>query len=439
MVPVPLIRWVASICIAIASSSSAFAQAEREPLPEPLTLQAALSAGLQGHPEMDLAKAQLRAAQIRLNQAESSYGFDAFVELQPRAASRASNSGVDFQNDSRYGLVLDKRLSDFGRTKSRISAAQFEIDARSAGLLAQRDRQIVDVMRHFFAVILADQNYQMRNEKMALDYFRYSRTEERRDRFQEYSDLEVAEKEVLYRKSYALRHRADLERRQRRHELALALGRPGELSNELQKPDLSIYLERDIPEYTEAVEQILARSPVVEARRRDLAAAEAKVEVARKVNSPVLSFEFEAREYYDASFASRDRYRANLKFIAPILNGTARRDTEVALAENVVFQKRAELFAAEFAVREEVLGLLTDLQVGRSEIAAAKAQQTYRGYYQDRSRAMYEMEMQTDFGDAQAAAAEAMLEMSQVEFQQALLWVRLDALRAEPTPMLQEN
>ncbi len=274
---------------------------------------------------------------------------------------------------------------------------------------------------------------------MALDYFRYSRMEERRDRFQEYSDLEVAEKEVLYRKSYALRHRADLERRQRRHELALALGRPGELSNELQKPDLSIYLERDIPEYTEAVEQILARSPVVEARRRDLAAAEAKVEVARKVNSPVLSFEFEAREYYDASFASRDRYRANLKFIAPILNGTARRDTEVALAENVVFQKRAELFAAEFAVREEVLGLLTDLQVGRSEIAAAKAQQTYRGYYQDRSRAMYEMEMQTDFGDAQAAAAEAMLEMSQVEFQQALLWVRLDALRAEPTPMLQEN
>ncbi|NDA15484.1 MAG: hypothetical protein EBZ14_09570, partial [Gammaproteobacteria bacterium] len=57
MVPVPLIRWVASICIAIASSSSAFAQAEREPLPEPLTLQEALSAGLQGHPEMDLAKA----------------------------------------------------------------------------------------------------------------------------------------------------------------------------------------------------------------------------------------------------------------------------------------------------------------------------------------------------------------------------------------------
>lgn len=439
MVPVPLIRWVASICIAIASSSSALAQAEREPLPEPLTLQAALSAGLQGHPNMDLAKAQLRGAQIRLNQVESSYGFDAFVELQPRAASRASNSGMDFQNDSRYGLVLDKRLSDFGRTKSRISAAQSDIDARTAGLLAQRDQQLIDVMQHFFAVLLADQNYQMRNEKMALDYFRYARAEERRVRFQQYSELEVAEKEVFYRKSYAARQRAGLERRQRRHELALALGRPGELSNELQKPDLSIYLERDIPEYTETVDQVLASSPVVEARRQDLAAAEAKVEVARKVNSPVLSFEFEAREYYDSSFASRDRYRANLKFIAPIFNGTARRDTEVALAENAVFQKKAELLAAEFSVREEVLSLLTDLQVGQAEIAAAKAQQTYRAYYQDRSRAMYEMEMQTDFGDAQAAAAAAMLEMSQVEFNQALLWARLDALRAKPTPMLQEN
>ncbi len=56
----------------------------------------------ESHPDIDLAQTQLRAAQIRLNQLESTYGFDAFVELQPRVASRASNPGVDFQNDSRY-------------------------------------------------------------------------------------------------------------------------------------------------------------------------------------------------------------------------------------------------------------------------------------------------------------------------------------------------
>jgi outer membrane protein TolC len=420
-------------------AANSYAQPAQTPLSEPLTLSTALRVSLESHPDIDLAQTQLRAAQIRLNQLESTYGFDAFVELQPRVASRASNPGVDFQNDSRYGVVLDKRISDFGRTKNRISAAQSEIEARAAGLIAQQDQHLIQVMRRFFSVILADQAYQMYNERLAIDFFRYSRAQERRDRFEQFSDLEIAEKEALYRKSYAARHRADLERRQRRHELALALGRPGEWSGQLQRPDLSEYLERAVPDYAELVDDILAKSPVVLARRRELDAAEAKIEVARKINSPVLSFEFEAREYYDASFASRDRYRANLKFIAPIFNGTDRRDTEIALAENAVFQKRAELLAAEFAVREEVLGLLTDLQVGRAEIAAAKAQQTYQSYYQDRARAMYEMEMSADLGDAQAAAVEAMLDMSRAEFQQTLRWARLDALRAERVVLLREN
>lgn len=431
-------RRVCAVAL-LAVGAIGHADNERPALPEPLTLQAAVRAGLIEHPEMDFARAQLRAAQIRLGQVEASYGFDAFIELQPRAASRAATAGVDFQNDSRYGLVLDKRLSDFGRTEKRKEAAQSEIEARESALIAHEDRRLLEVMEHYFAVILADYAYRARNERLALDYFRYSRMEERRDRFQQYSDLEVAEKEVQYRRSFTARHRADLQRRQSRHELALALGRPGELSAELKMPDLSVYLDRDVPEYTNLVDEVIARSPMVESHRREVAAAKAKIEVARKINSPVLSLEFEAREYYDPSFSSRDRYRANLKFIAPIVNGTGRRDTEVALAENDLFRRQAELLAAEYAVREELLNVLTDLQVGRAELAAASAEQTYRVYYQDRSRAMYEMEMSTDLGDAQAAAAEAMLEKIRAEFLQAMRWVRLDALLARPVAFLEEQ
>ncbi|MBT6658039.1 MAG: TolC family protein, partial [Proteobacteria bacterium] len=294
-------RWP-SIALAVGLWIAFFpaeGQVERASLPQPLTLQSALTVSLESHPDLVPARARLQAAQIREMQVDASYGFDAFVELQPRASSRASNSDTDFQNDSRYGLVLDKRLTDFGRTTARKEAVRAEINARQAELIARQDQHLLDVMNRYFAVILADYAYRARNEQLALDYFRFSRMQERHERFEQYSELEVAEKEALYRKAYVNRHRADLERRLTRHELALTLGRPGELSSELQMPDLSVYLEREIPIYTEIVDQAIARSPIAQARRDDVAAARAKVDVAKKINSPVLSIQLEARDYYD--------------------------------------------------------------------------------------------------------------------------------------------
>lgn len=159
--------------------------------------------------------------------------------------------------------------------------------------------------------------------------------------------------------------------------------------------------------------------------------------MAKKLSSPVLSADFEAREYHDSAFASRDRYRLNLKFIMPLFNGTRTRDTEVALAENALVQKQAELLAAEYAVREEVMALVSDLLVNRAAAAAADSDNTYRSDYQDRSRAMYEMEMRSDLGDAQAAAAEALLEVTRVDFEQALLWAEFDALLARPSALME--
>ncbi len=91
-------------------------------------------------------------------------------------------------------MVLDKRISDFGRTKNRISAAQSEIEARAAGLDRAAGSTPDSGDEAIFSVILADQAYQMYNERLAIDFFRYSRAQERRDRFEQFSDLEIAEK-----------------------------------------------------------------------------------------------------------------------------------------------------------------------------------------------------------------------------------------------------
>ena len=93
------------------------------PLPEPLTLTDALRLGATAHPELTMAESEVNAAKINLGKVDSSYGFDAFVELQPRLSSRAALDHVEFEDDSRYGLVVKKRLTDFGRTESRKAAA----------------------------------------------------------------------------------------------------------------------------------------------------------------------------------------------------------------------------------------------------------------------------------------------------------------------------
>ena len=122
-----------------------------------------------------------------------------------------------------------------------------------------------------------------------------------------------------------------------------------------------------------------------------------------------------------------------------LCKGAERRDSAVALAENTLVQKQAELLAAEYVVREDVMNLISNLLVNQAAAVAAEADETYRGYYQDRSRAMYEMEMRSDLGDAQAAAAEALLEVTRVDFEQALLWAEMDTLLARPIALLEEK
>ena len=155
------------------------------PLPEPLTLSDALLIGIQSHPKLVVAQSQVAEAEISSGKVDASYGVNAFVELQPRLSSRAAADNVDFQDDSRYGLVIRKRLTDFGRTESRKEAAQSDIAASQARFVTRLDRHRLEIMRSFFAVILSDHAYRARNERLAIEYFRYSRMAERRARLEQ--------------------------------------------------------------------------------------------------------------------------------------------------------------------------------------------------------------------------------------------------------------
>ena len=409
------------------------------PLPTPLTLVDALSLANDSHPDLRIAWANVSRAGIRLREVESSYGVNTLLELQPRVASRASVSGVDFEDDSRFGLVIRKRLSDFGRSASRHVAASASVRSEEAAYQVRRNLHVLEVMEKFFAVILADLAYQAHDESMTVSYFRYKRLADRQASFQQYTDMEVAERELAYRRAYVKRLRSDLTRRQARNSLALALGRPGELSADLAMPDLTVYARQEIPDYHELVDRVISTSPTLEVLRHRIEAAQASVDAVRKADFPVLSAEFEAWEYTDNTSANRDRFRANLKFVLPLFGSTGTKDVRLAEAHNVLFRLQSELTSAEYVLRDRVLELLHGLEVNRAQEVAAAAHEEYRGYYQDHSRALYELELRSDLGNAQAKAAAAMLESTRVRFQRALLWTELDGLLGRPLVLIQEK
>lgn len=409
------------------------------PLPTPLTLVDALSLANDSHPDLRIAWANVSRAGIRLREVESSYGVNTLLELQPRVASSASVSGVDFEDDSRFGLVIRKRLSDFGRSASRHVAASAAVRGEEAAYQVRRNLHVLEVMEKFFAVILADLAYQAHDESMTVSYFRYKRLADRQASFQQYTDMEVAERELAYRRAYVKRLRSDLTRRQARNSLALALGRPGELSADLAMPDLTVYARQEIPDYHELVDRVISTSPTLEVLRHRIEAAQASVDAVRKADFPVLSAEFEAWEYTDNTSANRDRFRANLKFVLPLFGSTGTKDVRLAEAHNVLFRLQSELTSAEYVLRDRVLELLHGLEVNRAQEVAAAAHEEYRGYYQDHSRALYELELRSDLGNAQAKAAAAMLESTRVRFQRALLWTELDGLLGRPLVLIQEK
>ncbi len=84
-------------------------------LPEPLSLQDVLRFFDADHPSLVSARTRVDLAVNRLERARSSYGWTAYADLQPRLASKAARPGHNFDDDSRYGIVVRKRLTDFGR------------------------------------------------------------------------------------------------------------------------------------------------------------------------------------------------------------------------------------------------------------------------------------------------------------------------------------
>lgn len=397
-----------------------------EPLPQPLTLAQALTLAEAGHPELESARAGVALADADTAFADSRLGVRAFLDLTPQTVQPAN--GSDFTDDSRARLVVTKPLYDFGRTSAHTRAATAAASAAGERLADTRARRRMTAMSRFFDVVLADLRYAVDNEAMASAFVAFDRARDRHSLGQ-LSDIDLLEREHRFQEARGRRAESLARQRTTRVQLALALNRPDTIPADVTPPSAPAAWTREPPEFGDIWPRVRAQHPVLRALRREVDAARETVAAERARKRPLLSAEAEAG-YYARELASRDERRATLNLRVPLLQGGEDRAV-LARVQAQLHEREARLAQAEHETHAQAWELLQEIEMLRTQREGAKVRSSYRDLYLDRARALYELEQQTDLGDAMIRNTEAAWLAAQIDYRLALAWARLAALSGE--------
>ena len=393
------------------------------PLPSPLSLEQALSLADDTHPDLVLANAALAQAQAGSRQVQAADDMELGFTAELRAVEPSDIAYYQSHNDSLARLNLSKQLYDFGRTARAEEAAAAELDSRKWLLQSARQQQRLDVMNRFFAVLLADLKYARDNEALSIAYVRYDRASNK-NKLGKVSDIDLTELESVYQQ--ARNELASSRNRQRitRSQLAISLNRPTDLPAELVTPDLEVTkLEGELDGW---VTRVLQENPRLLGLRAEVEAAQKQLQASEAEDNPVLRGELEAATY-NRELGGRDPLSAALVFELPLYSGN-RVDAAAAERRAQVQQKQAELAAYELQLRQQVLEIWMDLDRLGTQREALQVTSDYRDLYLDRSRTLYDMDMQTDLGDSMTQIADIQWQKERNRFDILLAQARLKAL-----------
>jgi len=397
-----------------------------EPLPDPLTLEYALSLADEPHPELELAGAALDRARAGEQLVESRYKAHVGLEVALRAVepSDVAREADPTNNDSWAKLRLGKRLYDFGRSEAAQSAAEQEVRSGEWAHLAARQQRRLDIMARYFDVILADLEYTKDNEAMAAAFVGFDKARDRNE-LGKVSDIRMLELESVYQAVRQRRSVSQARQRTARSRLAMALNRPGELSANLEVPALP-WLEREPGELAALEQAAVDGNPRLQELRAQATAANQRVDAELARRKGELRGELQAAAY-NRKFSNNNPFAAALVYEVPLLTGGTI-DAEAARLRALAREKQALAAAEELAIRQAVLELWLELQSLRARADELEVRAKFRDLYLDRSRALYELEVTSDLGDAMAESSAVRLQTAENRFATALAWARLDAL-----------
>lgn len=398
-----------------------------EPLPEPLTLEAALaSAQNPAHFELIEIEQRLQAQSAELGIERSSNDFRLNLTGRLREVGlneAARNNGEDDAGDNAASLILSKPLYDFGLQDSLESRKELQMRALEQQKILLIERRRLQILEKYFAVLNADNHFQSENEALAIGFIRYDNAKQDKELGLE-SEIEVLRLQAEYEVIRQKRQLAEQQQRLSRSILAEAMGYPGQLSSVLEKPQIDE--QRKLPEDVNVlVTRALQNSLEARVANANTRAAQAAIAIAEAEGGPSLDLELELSSYQRET-STRDDWRAGLYIEIPLYNGSS--PSRVKLATAQYRQAMAGQQQLESQLRLEVLRLWQQLQQLQLEIAGRNIEQDYRERYLDRSRAEYELEFKTDLGDSMVLYSRSNAERLRALYAFELAYQRLTAL-----------
>ncbi|MCP4388940.1 MAG: TolC family protein [Gammaproteobacteria bacterium] len=399
--------------------------AHAEPLPEPLTFEAALNtASNPTHFELLQIEQQLQALRAELGIKQGEYGFsvDFIGRFREVGTSDYALPGDD-DGDNAASLIVSKPLYDFGLQNSRESYLTLQLQALEYQKQMQIERRRLAIMEKYFAVLNADNDFISENEALAIGFIRYDNAVEDQE-LGLVSEIEVLRLQSEYELIRQKRSLAVHQQRLTRTILAEAMGYPDQLSSDLEIPRIDT--QRKMPDNLEAmVTRALTHSPEAQLTNARTRAAHAAIGIADASNNPSLDLELEVSRY-ERDSRLRDDWRASLYFEIPIYSAASSDKVDFAQAKHRL--ALADQQQMQSHLRLEILELWQQIQQLQLKLQGHTIEQDYRDKYLDRSRAEYELEFKTDLGDSMVLYSRSNSQRLQSLYAFELAYQRLVAL-----------
>jgi outer membrane protein TolC len=398
-----------------------------EPLPEPLTLQAALaSAQNPAHFELIEIEQRLQAqsAELGIERGNNDFRLDLTGRLREVGLNEtARDNGEDDAGDNAASLILSKPLYDFGLQDSLENRKELQMHALQQQKILLVEQRRLQILEKYFDVLNADNRFLSENEALAIGFIRFDNAVQDQE-LGLVSEIEVLRLQAEYEVIRQQRQLAEQRQRLSRSILAEAMGYPGQLSSELEKPQIDG--QRKLPQDLDAlVARALQYSLEARAANANTRAAQAAIAIAEAEGGPSLDLELEVSTYQRET-STRDDWRAGLYLEIPLYSSNS--PARINLATAQYRQALASQQQLESHLRLEVLRLWQQLQQLQLEIAGRNIEQDYRDRYLDRSRAEYELEFKTDLGDSMVLYSRSSGERLRALYAFELAYQRLAAL-----------
>ncbi len=391
-------------------------------LPEPLNFDYALSLAAEAeHPEMLRIDAEQQVSLAKKLSAESVYALNAELDLRARWIQPSPIAIEQSRDDHRALLRIQKTIYDFGRTQHAVNAEDTALQALKDDRKFSIEKRKIDIARRYFDVILSDLQFAWKDEAMATAYVSFDRVRDQNELGLR-SDVDLLRAEADYQKVRMERYQAEIQQRRTRALLAKSLNRSGQLSNHLLMPELKAS-KKDLPEYEVLRKKMLQSNPQIKLAQQRERAAMQRLQAARVAYRPQLSAEVDVAEYSRNTLGNNE-WRAGFNLRIPLFENQQLK-SQVALKRAQWLQQKADLRDVKLQAEQDLLELWQNIVFLKVSYEQLIAELDARELRLDKSRALYEMEVKTDLGNAMVDIAEMQFKQAQLAFDLAINQMQL--------------